>query len=416
MIAALKQLRSSRRPSRGLALALACATCALSACQGGHSGRAGHAHGPNSGHFGHRGNLPPAGMVMQPGPGVGGPGPGVMRYADGLAGYAPAGYPDCEPIGLNPDEPWRPPGISGPWPHNEYLRDGGDYITPASVKADWSVAGVEQEDTIAHYDTLDGQTEISPSNRVHIYAPRFGAVRRVDDVLANQGGERVAGFEKPLKLNRHDEVAIASTAIQPVRPQGEIGTKAASIYRERQQGGGLELREHLAGIQDRLRPFEDFVLIRHGIVDQGEKPRLATSVDAAIVWTHDASVQIILDGQAASEAVSDQSVEVVYRVDRPKGPALRLVKVASTDNALPGETVDFTLRYDNIGVEAIGNVVVIDNLSTRLEYVEETQNSDREASFEAMPNTGGSQALRWELAAPLEPGEGGLLRFRCRVK
>lgn len=392
-------------------LALAWATCTLSACRSGQ----------------HQGNLPPAPMVMQPGPGVGGPGPGVMAYADGMDNRG-QGYPGCGPNGgpnafetapygyVNPDGTWRPPGIAGPWPYNEYLRDGGDYITPASVKADWSVDGVEQEDTIAHYDTLDGQTEVSPSNRVHIYAPRFGAVRRVDDVLASQGGERVAGFEKPIKLNRHDESEMASTAIQPIQPHGEIGSKAASIYRERQQGGGLEHRQQLAAIQDKFQPFEDFVLIRRGVMDQADKARLANAVDAAIVWTHDASVQIILDGQAAVEAVVDKSVEVVYTVDRPRGPSLRLVKVASTDTAKPGETIDFTLRYDNIGVEPIGNVVLIDNLSTRLEYVEESQSSDREAKFSAQPNVGGSQAVRWELTAPLEPGQGGIIRFKVRVK
>jgi uncharacterized repeat protein (TIGR01451 family) len=350
-----------------------------------------------------------------------------MAYADGMDPRG-QGYPGCGPNGgpngfeaapygyVNPDGTWRPPGIAGPWPHNEYLRDGGDYITPASVKADWSVDGVEQEDTIAHYDTLDGRTEISPSNRVHIYAPRFGAVRRIDDVLASQGGERVAGFEKPIKLNRHDESEMASTAIQPVQPQGEIGSKTASIYRERQQGGGLEHRQQLAAFQDKFQPFEDFVLIRRGVMDQADKARLANAVDAAIVWAHDASVQVILDGQAAVEGVVDKTVEVVYTVDRPHGPSLRLVKVASTDNALPGETVDFTLRYDNTGVEAIGNVVLIDNLSTRLEYVDDSQSSDRDARFSAIPNAGGSQAVRWELTAPLDPGQGGIIRFKVRVK
>ncbi len=403
-----------RTPSSGIwTLALALVTCTLGACRGsgGHQGA----------------NLPPAEMMMQPGPGVGGPGPGVMAYADGLDGRG-QGYPGCGPQGgpnafetapygtVNPDGTWRPPGIAGPWPHNEYLRDGGDYITPASVKADWSVDGVEQEDTVAHYDTLDGRTEVSPSNRVHIYAPRFGAVRRIDDVLSSQAGERVAGFEKPIKLNRHDESEMASTAIQPIQPHGEIGSKAASIYRERQQGGGLEHRLQLAAIQDKFQPFEDFGLIRRGVMDQADKPRLATSVDAAIVWSQDASVQIILDGQAAVEVDVDKSVEMVYTVDRPQGPSLRLIKVASTDTAKPGETVDFTLRYDNIGVEAIGNVVIIDNLSTRLEYVNESQSSDREAKFDAQPNAGGSQAVRWELTAPLDPGQGGIIRFKVRVK
>lgn len=417
MKATMKTLRTYHNIS--LALLFALVSCTFCSCKTGARGGPG-VHGGAA--------LPPAPMLMQPGPGVGGPGPGVLAYGENMAAY-PGGPAACGPDGqgmnafeaaqygyVNPDGSWRPPGIAGPWPYNEYLRDGGDYITPATVRPDWSVAGVEQEDTIAHYDTLDGQTIVSPSNRVHIYAPRFGVVRRVDDVLANQADIRVAGVENPVKLNRHDESLLVTTAIQPVQPHGEIGTKATSIYRERQQGGGIEHRQKIAGFQDGFLAHEDFALIRRGIMDQADKARLGIAIDAAITWAHDSAVSVILDGQAANEVVLDEQVEVVYKIDTPKGPALRLVKVASAEDALPGETVDFTLRYDNVGVEPIGNVVIIDNLSTRLEYVAETQESDRDARFESIPNQGGSQALRWELTEPLEPGKGGIIRFRVKVK
>ena len=71
-------------------------------------------------------------------------------------------------------------------PGDEYLCDGGDYGLPAAVRADWSVDGLEQEDAIAHYDTLDGRVVVTPSNRVCIYAPRFAAVRRVENPLAHE--------------------------------------------------------------------------------------------------------------------------------------------------------------------------------------------------------------------------------------
>src|SRR6185436_13835149 len=37
---------------------------------------------PPMGKFTHRNNLPPAEMLMEPGPGVGGPGPGIMATAE----------------------------------------------------------------------------------------------------------------------------------------------------------------------------------------------------------------------------------------------------------------------------------------------------------------------------------------------
>ena len=68
---------------------------------------------------------------------------------------------------------------------------------------------------------------------------------------------------------------------------------------------------------------------------------------------------------------------VVYQTDEPGDPRLRLIKCASKHHALPGEEVEFTLRFDNIGDQVIGNVTIIDNLTTRLEYVPNTAQEHR---------------------------------------
>ena len=90
--------------------------------------------------------------------------------------------------------------------------------------------------------------------------------------------------------------------------------------------------------------------------------------------------------------------------------------MASTSNALPGEEVEFTLRFDNIGDQVIGNVTIIDNLATRLEYVPDTAKSTVDAQFMTKPNDGGSTILRWEITPPIKPGEGGILQFKARVR
>ena len=91
-------------------------------------------------------------------------------------------------------------------------------------------------------------------------------------------------------------------------------------------------------------------------------------------------------------------------------------KSASTDSALPGEEVEFTLRFDNVGDRVIGNVTIVDNLTTRLEYVADSQKSSVKADFSTQPNEGDSVVLRWEIAEPVQPGEGGVLQFRARVR
>ena len=61
-------------------------------------------------------------------------------------------------------------------------------------------------------------------------------------------------------------------------------------------------------------------------------------------------------------------------------------------------------------------MTIIDNLTTRLEYVPNTAKSTVAANFSSVPNGAGSTVLRWEITDPLKPGEGGVLQFKCRVK
>ena len=84
--------------------------------------------------------------------------------------------------------------------------------------------------------------------------------------------------------------------------------------------------------------------------------------------------------------------------------------------ARPGEIVEFTIRFDNVGDQVIGNVTVIDNLTTRLEYVDGSQSCTLKANFSSSENQGDSLTLRWEIVEPMKVGEGGVIRFQCRVR
>ena len=110
-------------------------------------------------------------------------------------------------------------------------------------------------------------------------------------------------------------------------------------------------------------------------------------------------------------------LQSIYTFDLPKGkPRLRIVKVASKHNARPGDVVEFTLLFENLGDQVIGNVTIVDNLVPRLEYVPDSQDCSLEANFSTQQNESESLALRWEIIKPLEVGEGGIIRFRCRVR
>ena len=128
-------------------------------------------------------------------------------------------------------------------------------------------------------------------------------------------------------------------------------------------------------------------------------------------------MQVILDRKNAMVEVKYDKTSSLYMLTEPPGhPKLRVAKVASTPFAEPGDEVDFTIRFDNVGDQTIGNVTIVDSLNTRLEFVPDSAQCSVDAQFFTEPNEGDSVVVRCEVTNPLEPGKGGILRFRCRVR
>lgn len=370
----------------------------------------------------------PAGIMMPP----------PIPQATGHT-CAPGGCGCCSP---------RPakqlPGSQGcgPYfPEDEYICDGGDRPQDVMVDRDYNVLGLDQEDTVAHYDTLDGKTKIERSNRVCIYAPRFAAVRVVDGVRLNEQIVGSKGAYQPLHIRRADESLPVIARTQNLPPTGALALDRMDLLKGRQYSGLASQTLAVFDYTKDLLPFENMSIIRYGVLDANEKAMLAQAVQNAIVWTHIQAVQVVLDGQRATEAVGDQKAQEAVRVHACGPSKLAICKIASTNAAQPGDIIDFTLRFDNVGDRTIGNVVIMDNLTTRLDYVEGSAQASCKAGYEVdkngeivrnekgqpiyrqnpitfttQVNEGESLVLRWELAEPLKPGEGGIIRFKCRVR
>ena len=312
---------------------------------------------------------------------------------------------------------WVPDGIACPWPPDEFICDGGDLNHDVHVKRDWTVVGLDQEDTVAHYDTVDGRTEVSASNCVCIYAPRFAAVRQVTSPLLYEAHERMAGVEKPVKLNIHEENRGAKTAVQPEQLVAQLGLDAAPSFRDRTRGIGVEQSTRLVLAADAFLPYENLLLIQRGQFDAHEKARLAQRVAAAETWTLNQAVQIIIDGKPAIEGRSTSAPQETVVYETEGKPRLRICKIADKSEAQVGEIINFTLRFDNVGDQQIGNVTVIDHLMPRLEYVEGSAQSSVKAEFKTEQKLAGDTlVLRWEVAEPLKVNEGGIIRFQARVR
>jgi uncharacterized repeat protein (TIGR01451 family) len=311
---------------------------------------------------------------------------------------------------------WRPPGLPCPWPEDEYLCDGGDQIPSVRVRNDWSVDGLQLEDTVVHYDTLNGDTHVQPSNRVCIYAPRFASVRKVYGVLQHERWDQAAKLDQPVTIDGLDDTQFTTTAVQPVPPVLRHGLAGPSGFRDQLPPTGLDNLEGLVGTQGSVIPYEDFTDVQRAMLSNTEKARLAALVEAAAVWSHDVAVQVVIDNIATHEDVATTAAESVHIYSLEGKPRLRVCKMASRQEARPGETVEFTLLFENVGDQTIGNVTVIDNLTTRLEYVPDSQNCSLSANFSSSENQGESLALRWEIIEPMKVGQSGIIRFTCRVR
>ena len=313
---------------------------------------------------------------------------------------------------------WRPPGVAGFWPQQEYLADGGDGHTKVAVKEDWTVLNLYPEDTVAHFDTLDGRTVVEPSNRVHLYAPRFGSVRKVEGVLGNGQVTALSGANNQVVLN-----------IDKGREQlGWTAQETSTGYaRAQSQLGGINSRKASTGAMTTqglgaFGRFEAVMLYSNWMtqtsIGGAELAYLAEGSVSARAWQGVEGVRVRVGSQTPMAASSEEGAESFFQIklDGSQTSKLRLIKVASKKAAQPGEIVEFTLRFDNVGTLPIGNVTILDNLTTRLEFVEGSAKSSLPTGFIVEPNDAGSFTLRWEITEQLLPLQFGVVQFQCRVR
>ncbi|MCI0680544.1 MAG: hypothetical protein L0Y71_00450 [Gemmataceae bacterium] len=340
--------------------------------------------------------------------------PPTGPFADPAVVPVAAYFPPVPEQVIAPPEPAFV-GMAPPGP--ECIFDGGDRDLPARVSSEWIVQGLEPEDTIGHADRLDGSVIVTPSNRIKLYAPRFASVRSVTDLQQGAHVDAVVHHDQGLGPQPLAESLRLGTHLQGIEARGEIADKRLQgIASQTRPTADLSV-QLVQSFDNGFLPYEDIAVIRRGMLENSDKPRLALGRQAANTWSHDLGVQAVINGQQAAEVSADQRLQTILMFEDKSGPAkLRVIKVASTSAANVGDIIDFTIRYDNVGDQVIGNVTIIDNLTTRLEYVEGSTQASRAANFSTKVNEAGSLVLRWEIIDPLPKGEGGLVRFKCRVR
>lgn len=298
----------------------------------------------------------------------------------------------------------------------EYLYDGGDHLPRVVIENDGKAVGLQPEDTIVHYETEKGAVCVEPACRAAIYAPRFASVRKVATPRMEDLALGTRSTLQPTVAGSLNERLPSPSLRQPIKVAREQSVGVIEGFRDRNRGVPVARVQPALKVSDAYRPYEDFQLIRNGFVFETDRFQLRRFVAAALVWGSKEEVQVIVDGQQAAieTTVSRAQETVVYEIDGK--PCIRICKVASQQMAAPGDEVDFTIRVDNVGDREVRNLVVLDSLTARLEYVEESQQSNWKGDFQTRENEVGSHVLEWRFDQTLKPGEGGIIRFRCRVR
>ncbi|MFN6109855.1 MAG: hypothetical protein ACK493_05735 [Planctomycetota bacterium] len=337
---------------------------------------------------------------------------------------APAAQPlpqaawGSDPCNLCP----APLGVAGgpgsePFHRDEFLFDGGDKNFHVTVDQNWNLNGLDVEDTVAAFDTLGGTRQVVASNRVAIYAPRFAAVRKISGYSLESLPTRLARFNDTVELEATRGKDISSTTLQQLQPQQHATQLRARGFNDQTRGLTADNVTQPRRAEDRTRSSSHLQHTRYRGFANSEGARLELAAVAARSWEDNLGLQVVADRRQAVITRDAAKVHELVTVKSDNGEAqLKILKQASAISAACGEEVEFTISFENVGARKIGNVTIIDNLTTRLEYVPDSAQCSLDADFSSERNAADSLVLRWDVKQTLDVGQSGLIRFKCRVR
>jgi uncharacterized repeat protein (TIGR01451 family) len=316
---------------------------------------------------------------------------------------------------------WQPPHKpAGPGGRaDEYLVTGDNIGKPAYVE-DWTVHNFKVGETIAHFDTLDGQVVVEPSNRVHIYAPRFGAIRKVEGLLLEGQITGLVETQSRQASSQNRNVLQTGFTEQETQTRYARSQDQLNSIDGQRRGAGMESAQALGGYDNFQVVDSDSMILLQRTFGLGGSVRAQLDRGAvnARAWQGHEGIIVQMNELAPMSASGIDGAAVFFQIEdkQSRTSKLRLIKVASKESAQPGEIVEFTLRFDNIGNQLLGNVTILDDLTGRLEFLPGTAVASLKSGFVPKINLGGSLTLRFEILDPLPPGEFGVIQFQCRVR
>ena len=308
-----------------------------------------------------------------------------------------------------------PPGRS--WlPRDEFLCDGGDQKAIAATGGNGNLRGIDPRDAVIRFQA-ERNPRVLPTNMVCIYAPRFGAVRRpygtnavlhvdilaANELLQNQQQQAARQGPKRMALNQTPEAYRirnrASELADKIRP----GT-----YDELRVLAGIDTMERVHGNVRVQGPEVEIEKVKAvGILTPSRLVGIKTAESAI--------VQGIVTGPN-EKVMSWKPQETVGVEEPPNKPGLAVLKQVDVTEAEPGDYVNYTIRFRNMGNVPIRAVSIVDSLLPRLEYVPQSAQGPKGTVFTSEPNEAGSTELRWDLPGALKPGDEGAVKFKAKIR
>lgn len=249
----------------------------------------------------------------------------------------------------------------------ECLTDGGDTKNPLGIRDDNELGGLDATDVALEY-SQGTKRKVATSNRVCICVPRF-AVQKVE-----------------------------------LNPKGLYFAYRLQGWQQREASSAARSLTLTAAVADRLKPIGFDLRIRpmEQVGRQGAEILLsATSVKATFNFN---GTQVVKSSVEPDELVNFPNEMAVTKSVEPKAG----VKI--------GDEVTFTLKYKNDTALPVSDLVLSDSLSPRLEYVAGSGLSDRPTNLTISPNANGSSVVKFEIPGTLQPGQGGVVTFKAKVR
>jgi len=299
---------------------------------------------------------------------------------------------------------------------DEYICDGGDKNEPVHYQG-MNRAGLGLEDTVAEYQDDTGKIHMKPSTEACVYAPRFGSVSSA--TLPEEGLQiaKAAGHQDQNTVGGMKAKMVIDETAHTDEVQGMRMRSRASGVNQRQADGELGQTQNAVNQEKLVNAYEDFRFLREGQFDRANNAVIGLGIDAAQEWADGRRPIIVATDEAGQIVQGRFTAQDFTGVEDKRIPGeLKLVKVADRGSAHPGDIVTFTIRFDNTGGRDLTRVRVVDNLSPRLDYIENSISSNLEGKVNVDDNGFGSKLLTFEFDQPLKGNTGGYVSFQCRVR